>query len=206
VGIGTFTPQRQLHVSTVNGIPYNNACNNIINPPPPDPPAGIRLENILWHANNSSAWDIIPQLKNSSNPYNTRLDIISAIYPFNITTPVMTLLDVGFVGIGTVSPQYQLDVIGTIRATDEIKICSYGTCDFVFDKNYYLMPIDSLNIFIKQNSHLPGIASAKQMEAEGSISLGKMDTQLLQKIEELTLYIIEQDKRIKELEKKLNAK
>jgi len=61
------------------------------------------------------------------------------------------------------------------------------------------MPIDSLNAFVKQNKHLPGIASAKQMEAEGDISLSKMNSQLLQKVEELTLYVIELQKQIHEL-------
>ncbi len=83
---------------------------------------------------------------------------------------------------------YVLDVTGTIRAYD-VKVCLNQTCDFVFDKNYNLIPIDSLNDFIKQNNHLPGIASAKQMEAEGDISLSKMDSQFLQKIEELKIFI-----------------
>jgi hypothetical protein len=70
----------------------------------------------------------------------------------------------------------------------------------VFDKNYYLIPIDSLNAYITQNNHLPGIASAKQMETDGNVSLGKMNSQLLQKVEELTLYIIDLNKRITVLE------
>ena len=101
------------------------------------------------------------------------------------------------VGIGTTTPAYPLDVNGVIRA-NEVKVCLFGTCDFVFEKNYKLMSLDTLSDFIKQNKHLPEIASAKQMEDEGNVSLGKIDSQLLQKVEELTLYVIELQKQIKQ--------
>ncbi len=97
------------------------------------------------------------------------------------------------VGIGTSipDPNVILDVYGIERA-NEIRVCPDQTCDFVFDQNYNLMSLDTLNSYLKNNHHLPGIASAKEMEAEGSISLGKMNMQLLQKVEELTLYTIQQ--------------
>jgi hypothetical protein len=112
---------------------------------------------------------------------------------------------------------YSLDVNGTIHA-NEVKVCNVPGCDFVFDKNYNLMPLDSLSSYLKCNHHLPGIASANEMAEEGSISLGEMDKQLLQKVEELTLYTIQQkdkakaqdekiekqDEKIKDLEAKLD--
>jgi hypothetical protein len=123
------------------------------------------------------------------------------------------------VGIGTSKPDPNviLDVYGIERAT-EIRVCPDQTCDFVFDKDYNLMSLDTLNAYLKSNHHLPGIASAKEMKSEGSISLGKMNMQLLQKVEELTLYTIQQkdkakaqdekiekqDEKIKELEAKLD--
>ncbi|MGP8217609.1 MAG: beta strand repeat-containing protein [Bacteroidia bacterium] len=121
----------------------------------------------------------------------------------------------GPVGIGALPlPEYDygtsLNVNGLVRA-NEVRVC-LGTCDFVFDNDYKLMPLDTLNAYLKYNHHLPGIASAAQMEAEGTVSIGKMDSQLLQKVEELTLYILqqqkaakEQDEKIKELEEKLDA-
>lgn len=70
--------------------------------------------------------------------------------------------------------------------------------DFVFEENYPLKPIDELESFIKLNKHLPEIPSAMEVEEDG-IDLGEMDAKLLQKIEELTLYIIEQQKQIEAL-------
>ena len=89
---------------------------------------------------------------------------------------------------------------GEVRAT-EVKVCISG-CDFVFDRDYDLMPIGKLEDYLKLNHHLPGIASAKEMEEGDGIELGKMNSKLLQKVEELTLYIIQQQKDIKELQTK----
>lgn len=114
------------------------------------------------------------------------------------------LVGSGNVGIGTNTPGYPLDVAGTIHGS-EVKVCTPMPCDFVFDKDYNLLSLDSLQCYLKLNHHLPGIASAKEMEEEGSISLGQMDSQLLQKVEELTLYILQQQKEIKKLEEKVDA-
>ncbi len=111
--------------------------------------------------------------------------------------PIMTLLSSGSIGIGTTNPGtgYLLDVNGVMRA-NEVKVCLFGTCDFVFDKNYKLMPIDSLDAYLEQNHHLPEVASAKQMQEEGNVSLGEIDSKLLQKVEELTLYMIQLNKEV----------
>jgi hypothetical protein len=102
----------------------------------------------------------------------------------------------GYVGIGTIKPKYKLDVIGTIRAR-EIKVDLDGA-DFVFESSYKLMPLHELEKFIKEQKHLPEIAPAKEMEKNGT-DLGLLASKLLQKIEELTLYTIEQNKAIEEL-------
>jgi len=90
---------------------------------------------------------------------------------------------------------------GTIR-TKDVKICLTSGCDFVFADDYKLMNLNDLSNFIKTNKHLPEVAPAREMEAEG-INLSEMQSKLLQKIEELTLYAIEQHKTIEELKKEI---
>lgn len=73
--------------------------------------------------------------------------------------------------------------------------------DYVFHADYLLTPLDSLEQFIKLNKHLPEMPTASDVEGNG-LDLGATQALLLKKIEELTLIVIEQNKRIKELEKK----
>lgn len=112
------------------------------------------------------------------------------------------ILNNGDIGIGTPNPKYKLDVIGTIRAR-EIKVDLNGA-DFVFEKDYKLMPIKDLEKFVKQNKHLPEIAPAKEMEENGT-ELGNLNSKLLQKIEEMTLYMISQNQSIEELKVMIKA-
>lgn len=74
--------------------------------------------------------------------------------------------------------------------------------DFVFDENYDLKPLAEVEKFIQKNKHLPEIPSTAEVHKEG-LDLAQMDAKLLQKVEELTLYIIQQQKEINELKKKL---
>lgn len=98
-----------------------------------------------------------------------------------------------------VNSTYKLDINGKIRAS-EIVVNTTGA-DFVFEKSYTLMPLDLLEQKIKADKHLPEIASAEEMQTNG-VGLSELNTKLLQKTEELTLYIIELNKRIEILENK----
>jgi hypothetical protein len=105
----------------------------------------------------------------------------------------------GRIGIGVDFPSVALDVSGTIRSK-EVKIEATGWADFVFDKDYELPSLNEVANYIQTNNTLPGIPSEKEV-LENGIDLGDMQLKLLQKIEELTLYMIAQDKRIEALEK-----
>ena len=132
----------------------------------------------------------------------SRLDIAlkgnAASSNYNTDITVMTLQNNGNVGIGTSSPDYKLDVLGTIRA-QEVKVDLEGA-DFVFENDYNLRSLEEVESFVKENKHLPEIESAREME-KGGTELGELNTKLLQKIEELTLYMIDINKRVKSLEK-----
>ncbi len=107
---------------------------------------------------------------------------------------VMTINGNGGVGIGTDTPGvWKLAVNGNIRAK-EIKV-ETGWSDFVFYDNYKLPTLQEVENHIKEKGHLKDIPSAKEVEENG-IFLGEMDSKLLQKIEELTLYTIQQQKEI----------
>lgn len=107
----------------------------------------------------------------------------------------------GSVGIGTMNiGSWKLAVNGNIRAK-EIKV-ETGWSDFVFEKEYNLPSLTQVEKHIEEKGHLKGIPSAKEVERNG-ILLGQMDSKLLQKIEELTLYAIQQEKKLKNKKKEL---
>ena len=94
----------------------------------------------------------------------------------------------GRVGIGTRFPQSKLAVNGTITAK-EVNVTVSGWSDFVFDSSYALKPLNEVEKSIKLHKHLEGIPTAKEVAANG-VSVGEMQAKLLQKTEELTLYLI----------------
>ncbi len=106
----------------------------------------------------------------------------------------------GNVGIGTTNPTNKLDVNGTIRAKEII--VETGWADHVFAPDYQLAPLSEVEAHIRANQRLPGIPSAAEI-GETGVSLGQSQTMLLEKIEELTLYAIEKEKRVAELEARL---
>jgi len=80
--------------------------------------------------------------------------------------------------------------------SNEVEVKVGGWADFVFEPNYTLISLEDLEKYIKTNKHLPDVPSEKEV-IENGLSLGQSDAVLLQKIEELTLYLIEQNKEVK---------
>lgn len=78
--------------------------------------------------------------------------------------------------------------------------------DFVFGKDYHLAPLGEVESFVKKNRHLPGISSASDMENAKSVDLVQMNLDLLKKVEEITLYMIDQNKKIEALQNQLGEK
>ena len=102
------------------------------------------------------------------------------------------------VGIGTPNPAYKLDVCGTMRAK-EVRVAT-GWCDYVFADDYKLPALNDVEAFIKANKHLPDVTPGSVIEGEG-LEVGKTSAQMIKKIEELTLYVIDLQKQVNELKK-----
>lgn len=130
--------------------------------------------------------------------------------PATLSDAVFTIDRYGKVGIGTTTPKNKLSVNGTIWAK-EVKVTLADAADWVFEDDYKLRSLNEVETFVKDNKHLPDVPSADEFR-ENDMNIAKMNNVLLQKVEELTLYLIEQNKlnqaqqqKIEELEKKLNS-
>jgi len=138
----------------------------------------------------------------------------------------MLIDKVGKVGIGTTAPTASLTVNGNVLIgdpavvnnlvfgyklyvqtgiiTEKIKVqLVQSWADYVFDKNYKLKSIEEVANFIKEEKHLPGVPSTEELKKDGGFDLAQMDAKLMEKIEELTLYVIQLNEKNKELSKKV---
>lgn len=104
----------------------------------------------------------------------------------------------GNVGIGTTTPTAKLTVAGDAHIR-KVKITVDAGADFVFQNGYEPPALEEVAAFVEANEHLPGIASEKEMLEEG-VDVGKFNIQLLQKIEEMTLYMIDFQEQMKQLQ------
>jgi len=116
----------------------------------------------------------------------------------------LTIQTGGKVGIGTANPDQLLSVKGIIHS-QEVLIDLTGWSDYVFNKDYKLPSLNEVQSYIKKNHHLPEVPSADEMEESG-LKVGEMNKLLMKKVEKLTLYLIEQNKRIDQLEEQLKHK
>lgn len=121
----------------------------------------------------------------------------------------MTIRPDGAIGVGTPlssNPNGYLLAVNGLIGAKEVRVENTSTTwpDYVFASDYPLLTLNELEKYIKQNKHLPGIPSASNIEEEGGFKLGEMNVTLLEKIEELTLYLIETNKQNEALQKEIN--
>jgi hypothetical protein len=185
VGIGTNSPTEKLTVAgnvKLNGAIYWDWANRTIEQyaDPDGESRTIRFRNSMNAANGNpkGGFDFTDHLGNS----------------------VMRIIN-NAVGIGTVNPgSFKLSVEGKIGAR-EVRVTNANPWpDYVFNNQYKLISLTSLEEYIRKNNHLPNIPSAQEVKENG-IELGQMNAKLLEKIEELTLYIIDLKKEIEQLKK-----
>lgn len=196
-GVGTTTPDYKLSISSTTIA--SNTNTNLLR---------LRGQNPLMVFSNGvtdfgyiKAWSYQPYA-----PFTNGLVIGSAPgYPIFFSTNnyslSMIVADNGNVGIGTANPTYKLSVNGNIRSKEVV--VETGWADYVFNKKYQLKPLQEVEKFIEDNKHLPGIPSADEIEKNG-LQLGDTQKKMMEKIEELTLYVIDLNKQIKELQNKTN--
>jgi hypothetical protein len=110
----------------------------------------------------------------------------------------LTISGKGDVGIGTITPREKLSVNGNIRAR-EIKVEATNWPDYVFEEGYNVGTLEGLESYIKTNKHLPDMPTAKEIATNG-LGLGEVVRLQQQKIEELTLHLIDKDKALKKVE------
>jgi len=111
------------------------------------------------------------------------------------------VLNRGNVGIGTTSPGYKLTVSGPVRASQFIAdVTTYS--DFVFKPGYRLVPLADVESAIRRDGHLPGVPSEAEARVHG-VDVADMEVRLLQKVEELTLRLIAQEKELIAQEKRI---
>ncbi len=193
IGIGTTSPDEKLDVNgnavfrgDIGLLKYGNA--------------GMRLKTTANHKgtfisgfyNSTSAeWYLGSIVSGIGGTQRGMLSYVHGNNPYQVYTSNQKRFEIS--GNGNAA------IYGKLEAK-EIKVTTSPTADFVFEESYNLPTLKSIEKHIKEKKHLPEIASAKEMEKNG-VNVGNFQIQLLQKIEELTLYTIEQEKKIKSLEK-----
>lgn len=117
---------------------------------------------------------------------------------------ILFLNNDGNIGMGVtpdkINAAYKLSVNGAIRATKVV--VEIGWADYVFHKDYKLMPLNELEKFVNANKHLPNIPTSDEIKEKG-LDVGDVQAKQMEKIEELTLYIIEMNKKIQEQNQQL---
>lgn len=187
-GIGTVNPTAKLHIIDGNNtFKFNRGALNV-------------TPNISMSTSGGKSLAVVAGLNGTGAVFdNTGTFMIGGDTKANIDgggtsggTSYLTVTGGGYVGIGTINPQEMLTVNGTIKAR-EVKVDGGVWPDYVFEKGYEKPSLTEVEKFIQDYGHLPGIPSREQVNKEG-VNLAEMNRKLLQKVEEITLLLIENEK------------
>jgi Phage T4 tail fibre len=198
VGVGTTTPAYKFEVNTSAGSEQSSLGIEKVNPGT-DNPGLMPTTRLVYN------WYATPKASINFHRGGGDQDGFMSFSTSATGTLVerMRIFRDGNVGIGTTDPgPFKLAVEGKIGAR-EVKVTLSAWADYVFNKEYKLMNLSELEAFIKKNNHLPNIPSAQEVKENGGIELGEMNAKLLEKVEELTLYVIELKKENEEIKKTL---
>lgn len=202
VGIGTISPTAQLHTTgsvRLAGLTGDSSQTRVI---VSDSSGKLFYRNVATLATGTWSAKGNAGTRPDSNFVGTTDNQRLAFRTNN--TEQMTILANGSVGIGTsVMPNdsAKLAVKGTIYAK-KVRVISSGWADYVFKKDYQLPPLAQVEQYINAHQHLPGVIPASEVEKKG-FDLGDNQVVLLQKIEELTLYLIDQHKKVQVQDRQL---
>lgn len=204
MGIGLSKPLAKFHIfkGLSNGIKDEHATSIIEGK---DARLQLLSSNEGGHGssisltNETSSWSLTQKTSNIGNRFDIGYRVSDNIEDIVASQKIyFSILNNGNVGIGTLKTgNHKLAVNGSIGAR-EIKVEVNEWPDFVFYKDYELPTLKEVENHVIEKGHLKGVPSAKEIEKNG-VFLGEINAKLLQKIEELTLYTIQQDKDIKEL-------
>jgi hypothetical protein len=197
VGINTMTP---FGTFDVNGMIHTNTQVYADQPVPGN--AGVWVRGT---ANNSASVCLQGGAGNWQNWWITGDNGVFRIGGNGGAGPYPGVLQIDYNGNaafgGNTASNYKLDVYGNLRA-NEVVVNTTGA-DYVFDTTYRLPSLQNLDKYVHTYHHLPDVSPASQMQQEG-LSVGENQTLLLKKIEELTLYILEQDKKMAKMQSELD--
>lgn len=200
VGVGMTSPGSKLQVSGNAAIGYSSGTAG--------PSNGLAVSGNVGIGTTSPAskLDVNGDINASGGQISTSYGFFCmAMHGGNAAT-FMGPVSLGNTGICTEPGTEALEVGGNIKC-NAVKINNWTieAPDYVFEKDYKLPSLNAVEKHITTEKHLPGVPSAAEMKKNG-VDLSQMNMTLLQKVEELTLYVIEQNKKIDALEKKVSVK
>ena len=196
VGVGTTIPQQMLHIVDGNILISRTSTNRA----PGSANGSLFFGDTATSTNPAGEWGI--EYVNADTAQSGLNFWRTWTTSHNSMNFCLFLKDNGNVGIGTGNPQAKLAVNGEILAKSvRVNTSSAYWPDYVFEDGYNLMSLRELEQYVNTHKHLPNVPSAQEVEDKGDIDLGAMNTLLLEKVEELTRYVIDLQHQIDELKK-----